>query len=195
MLRSTLAALLAAMLSVAACAETTQSSTVTAPSEGTAAGPSATADAAPTSPPAPTPSASADSSSDAGASQEPGPGPMGATDSGAPAQFRACTLDSDCVAVDRVGCCRNGWKEAVAASQKDAYAQSFKCPESRPICPMYMVRDKRVAECDNGTQLCTMIAPEDIACGGFIRNQHHCPDGYVCKVSKVPDIPGKCVKP
>ena len=75
---------------------------------------------------------------------------------GAPATFRACLSDADCVAVARVGCCHNGWKEAVAASQAAAYAGSFACPEPHPICPMFLVRDDRVAHCDTDTRLCTM---------------------------------------
>jgi hypothetical protein len=110
-------------------------------------------------------------------------------------RFRTCTLDSDCLAVDRVGCCHNGWKEAVAATQKEAYEKSFVCPQPHPICPMYIVQDVRVPECDNATHLCTMVRAEDIACMGFIKNKHACPDGYRCQLTKPADVPGKCVKP
>jgi hypothetical protein len=103
-------------------------------------------------------------------------------------------MDSDCVAVARVGCCDNGWKEAVATSQKDAYAASFKCPDPHPICPMYKAQDARVALCENTSQLCTMEKPEDVRCGGFIRNAHKCPPGYTCPRSKVPDVGSTCVK-
>lgn len=78
-------------------------------------------------------------------------------DAGAPARFRACGADADCVAVPRAGCCHNGWKEAVAASQKDAYATSFVCPDPHPVCAMYLIRDAREARCDRATRLCTMI--------------------------------------
>jgi hypothetical protein len=79
-------------------------------------------------------------------------------DAGAPVRFRACSADTDCVAVPRVGCCHNGWKEAVAASQKDAYTASFVCPDPHPVCAMYLIRDAREPQCDRATRLCTMIA-------------------------------------
>jgi hypothetical protein len=167
---------LAAALGVAACAQP-RSAAVTAPTA------------------APTPSA-ASVAPDAAAAEVPAAPDAGtdeASDSGALAQFRACALDSDCVAVDRVGCCHNGWKEAVATSHAAAYDQSFTCPQAHPICPMYIVRDGRVPVCDNATHLCTMSRPEDIRCGGFIRNQHACPTGFRCERSSHPDVPGKCV--
>jgi hypothetical protein len=195
-----------AFVVVTACAQTSQPTAVTAPVASPTAGDSGSAGAgtAPASGSAASVSAGAPIASaaanDAGANTG-GPtdmgaaAPGGAADAGAAAQFRACTLDSDCVAVDRVGCCHNGWKEAVAAGQKDAYAKSFTCPEANPMCPMYLVRDPRVPLCDNAAHLCTMTRPEDVACGGFIRNKHVCPSGYHCQLSKHPDIPGKCVQP
>jgi hypothetical protein len=79
-------------------------------------------------------------------------------DAGAAARFRACSADVDCVAVPRVGCCHNGWNEAVAVTQKDAYAASFVCPEAHPICAMFLVRDTRVPQCDGATHLCGLVA-------------------------------------
>jgi hypothetical protein len=77
-----------------------------------------------------------------------------------PAQYRACRSDADCVAVTRAGCCSNGWKEAVAVSQKDAYARDLACTtKPRPMCPMYIVNDARVAKCDPQAHLCTMVQP------------------------------------
>jgi hypothetical protein len=172
-MRTTIA--FAAMLTVAGCAQP-RSTAVTAPTAS------------------PTPSAA---SVPADAAVEPpsnGAGTDEAQDSGALAQFRACALDSECVAVDRVGCCHNGWKEAVAASQAEAYEKSFTCPQAHPMCPMYIVRDARVPLCDNATHLCTMTRPEDIPCGGFIRNKHECPAGLRCQLGKHPDVPGKCVQ-
>jgi hypothetical protein len=61
--------------------------------------------------------------------------------------------------VPRAGCCDNGWKEAVAVSQKDAYAQANACTRTRPICPMFKVRDRRVAYCEPQAHLCSMKEP------------------------------------
>jgi hypothetical protein len=112
----------------------------------------------------------------------------------ASADFTWCRFDSDCLAVPKVGCCRLGFQVAVNRDQMQAYEASFTCGESRPICPMYIVVDRRVAECDNATRRCTLISVDHIACGGFIRNQHACPRGYFCDVhGRPPDIPGVCV--
>ncbi len=101
----------------------------------------------------------APASSDASVTVGDGASPVGKPgDTGAPARLRACSTDADCVAVPRVGCCHNGWNEAVAVSQKDAYAASFVCPEAHPICAMFLVRDTRVAQCDGATHLCGLVA-------------------------------------
>ena len=115
-------------------------------------------------------------------------------DAGSAAPFQACAMDSDCVSVARVGCCNNGYREAVNAAQVDAYKRSFTCPPPRPMCPMFMINDNRDAECNNGTHLCELVAVEKIACGGFIKNQHRCPTGFHCQLPKTPDVPGTCVK-
>jgi hypothetical protein len=108
--------------------------------------------------------------------------------------FTSCRFDSECAAVPKVGCCRLGFAVAVNRDKIQAYEASFTCGESRPICPLYIVVDRRVAECDNATRRCTMISVDHIACGGFIRNQHHCPQGYACDLRhRPPDIPGVCV--
>jgi hypothetical protein len=131
---------LAALALSAACAEPS-------PPGGVVVAPTATAGVNPSS----------DASSDAaGGPGVAGPAPPG---DGAPARFRACAIDADCVAVPRVGCCHNGWNEAVAASQKDAYLASFVCPDPHPICAMFIVRDTRVPRCDAGTRLCTLVNP------------------------------------
>ncbi len=137
------ALLAAGLFSGRACAETSPSSGVVV---------------APIAPP-PNPSAPAVDPSTAPASSDAsvaGDGEAGET--GAPASFRSCHSSADCVAVPRVGCCHNGWNEAVAASQRDAYAASFVCPEAHPICAMFIVRDTRVPECDAATHLCTLVA-------------------------------------
>jgi hypothetical protein len=112
----------------------------------------------------------------------------------APRQFRTCKVDADCVAVDRVGCCHNGWKEAVSTAQRDAYARSFTCPDAQPICAMYIVRDERAVECDGPTHLCVMVRVEDVACGAPGDGRHACPEGYTCAPPTAQHDGGKCVR-
>jgi hypothetical protein len=135
-----------AALVLLACAQTSQQpAAVTAPTASTAASDSpeqasATPVAASSPPTSPVPAAEADG--------------------GLAAQYRSCQADADCVAVPRAGCCHNGWKEAVNSSQKDAYEQANACASTRrPICPMFMVRDTRVARCDGQSHLCEMVKP------------------------------------
>ena len=79
---------------------------------------------------------------------------------GVDARYRACRADADCVAVPRAACCDNGWKEAVAASRADAYARDYACKQTpRPFCPLYKVRDTRVARCGATDHLCEMVRP------------------------------------
>src|SRR5580692_5151485 len=123
------------LLVVAACAQTSQQpATVTAPVTS-AASPETTAQ-----------TATASAEPPVAATPEAGPATSSDADGGIAAQFRSCNADADCVAVPRAGCCHNGWKEAVNVSQKDAYEQANACTRTqRPICPMYMVRDVRIA--------------------------------------------------
>jgi hypothetical protein len=147
-----------AMLTLVACAQTSQSPpTTTAPVVSATAAPDPTVAA--TAPVAASVSSAAPAQAPAPAASvaaEPAPGDASA---GVGTQFRACKSDTDCVAVPRAGCCDNGWKEAVAASQKDAYAQANACTRQRPICPMYKVRDRRVPYCDLQPHLCSMKQP------------------------------------
>lgn len=110
--------------------------------------------------------------------------------------IQACSVDADCTAVPRGGCCSNGWMEAVNKHHVVAYEHATACKlNPPPMCPMYMVHDTRVPECNTSTKKCEMVAPEDIQCGGFMMNSHACPDGYSCDHTGVnPDLPGKCVK-
>src|SRR5262249_42737880 len=94
-------------------------------------------------------------------------------------RFQSCHVDADCVAVPKAGCCQNGWLEAVNKDKTDAYSHSVVCNEMI-ACPRYVVQDTRVAECNTGTNKCEMVAVDQIACGGFVRNPHKCPDGYSC---------------
>lgn len=79
-------------------------------------------------------------------------------DAGAPARFRACASDEDCVAVPRVGCCHDGTNEAVTVTEREAYLGSFVCPVAHAICPLVIVRDMRTPRCDAATHLCTLVA-------------------------------------
>lgn len=108
--------------------------------------------------------------------------------------FYDCTMDSDCTAVPKVGCCINGYMEAVSTRSVEAYKASFICPTPNQVCPHVMVSDTRQPECNNGTHQCEMVEIKSIQCGGFIRNQHRCPEGLRCVFKHVPDIPGTCVK-
>lgn len=111
------------------------------------------------------------------------------------ASITSCKVDDDCVAVPRGGCCSNGWMEAVNKHHVRAYENATKCTVHNMMCPMYMVHDTRVAQCNTGTNKCEMVEPTDIRCGGFTRNPHSCPDGYSCDFAGVvPDVPGKCVE-
>jgi hypothetical protein len=149
-------------LASAACAQPSQSpAVVTAPSASTTPA-STTPDPSTAAPvPAAATSAPVASASAPAASPEGGAalGP-GATDAGVAAQFRGCQSDADCITVPRAGCCNNGWKEAVAASQKDAYAKAYACTAARrPVCPMYIVRDTHIAKCDTQQHLCVLAQP------------------------------------
>jgi len=109
-------------------------------------------------------------------------------------EYLACSVDSDCVAVAREGCCHNGWKDAVNQSRLDAYRQANACKDQHVMCAQFLVNDDRVALCNTAQSRCEMMKPEEIPCGGFIRNQHACPDGYECAKSPTPDVGGRCVK-
>ena len=104
----------------------------------------------------------------------------------------ACNVDADCVAVPRGGCCSNGHMEAVNKHHIQAYKNATKCT-MHVMCPMYLVHDTRVAECDAAVKQCKMVAIEDIKCGGFVMNAHQCPAGYDCDTTGTnPDLPGTC---
>ncbi|HTQ45355.1 MAG TPA: hypothetical protein VMI75_21505 [Polyangiaceae bacterium] len=105
----------------------------------------------------------------------------------------ACESDVDCVAVPQAGCCNNGWKEAVVRSQVDVYEKGGACTRAHPICPMYIVNDTRVPECNKLTHACEMVNVDDIVCGGFIVHPHECPVGYHCNLGHIPDVGGHCV--
>jgi hypothetical protein len=148
-------AVASAALVVAGCAQNSQSPSTTAliatvnpPAVVSAV--AAPAVASPSSPDAPTLLAADDA----------GTGTTPSRSGVVSSQFRTCQADADCVAVPRAGCCHNGWKEAVAVSQTDAYEKANACAKSpRPVCPMYIVRDARFARCEPQSHLCTMVRP------------------------------------
>lgn len=76
------------------------------------------------------------------------------------ALFRVCAADDDCVAVPRVGCCHNGWKTSVSRCEQDAYAHSFVCAQARPVCPLYLVVDRRVPQCNPSSHLCELVTAQ-----------------------------------
>ncbi|MEO8798245.1 MAG: PPC domain-containing protein, partial [Polyangiaceae bacterium] len=105
--------------------------------------------------------------------------------------WASCNVDADCKAVPANGCCHNGRNDAVNKNHVKDYTASFTCPQTNPICPLYIMLDTRVAECNNGTHTCEMVAIDDIACGAYALNSHSCPDGYDCNTPG-PDRPGSC---
>lgn len=111
-------------------------------------------------------------------------------------EFYTCQTDSDCVAVEKAGCCPNGYLVSVNKDQVDAYDTTYACTEDAPLCPQFVVNDQRVAQCDFTSHQCQMILPTDVRCGGFIAPamQHQCPTGYACHYTSVPDLPGSCVE-
>jgi hypothetical protein len=109
----------------------------------------------------------------------------------------ACQKDSDCVAISKGGCCPNGWNVAVNDKYVKKYEQQHQCKKPQ-ICPLYVIDDTRQPEClldaTTGKRECTMVAIDQIQCGGFVANPHQCPDGYECKPNTIPDVPGTCVQ-
>src|SRR5277367_1977951 len=104
-----------------------------------------------------------------------------------------CKVDSDCVAISKGGCCPEGWKVAVNKGKITTYEASHTCDE-KTICPLFVVDDTRVAECDTDTNKCVMVDPDAIRCGGFTTNPHKCEKGWSCEANKIPDVPGTCIE-
>ena len=106
-----------------------------------------------------------------------------------------CTQDSDCAVIPKGGCCPNGWNVAVNKHHTTYYKNHNKCENPHQICPLYVVDDTRVAQCNAGTNRCEMVDPDGMSCGGFTAHPHDCPTGYTCEAStKNPDFPGTCKK-
>jgi hypothetical protein len=81
------------------------------------------------------------------------------------APFAACSTDTDCIAVPKVGCCHLGFKAAVAKNRADAYSASFHCPNQHPICIEILVIDDRTARCNASTHMCELVG-DSTSCGG-----------------------------
>jgi hypothetical protein len=110
------------------------------------------------------------------------------------ASVTACSVDSDCVAVLRGGCCTTGIKDAVNKDQVEAYREETACSAPTSICAAIQVHDDRVAQCDTAAKKCTMVQVADIRCGAFAMNSHECPTGFSCSHAGInPDLGGKCV--
>jgi hypothetical protein len=97
--------------------------------------------------------------------------------------------------VSRGGCCPNGLHDAVSVGAEGDYATAHACTITpHPVCPLAVILDQRIAQCNFATNHCEMVAPEDIACGGFLAHPHQCPSGFECHLTvNMPDRPGKCV--
>ncbi len=83
--------------------------------------------------------------------------PSTSSDSPTP-DYLVCSENSDCIAVERAGCCHNGFKDAVNASKVDEYRAANVCKKSGP-CPMFRILDKRVAVCNTVKHRCEMVQP------------------------------------
>jgi hypothetical protein len=112
--------------------------------------------------------------------------PAASTDNGP--DFFSCTADADCTAVAKVGCCQNGFLEAVNTQSANAYRASFVCGQKRPICPMYRIADKRLPVCGATSHKCEMLQPDKFTCSGGGANVHACATGFQC------DSGGHCAR-
>jgi hypothetical protein len=81
------------------------------------------------------------------------------------APFAACSADTDCSAVPKVGCCHLGWKVAVNKDKAKAYAASYHCPIAEPICIQILVIDNRTPRCDPGAHQCKLVDEANNDCG------------------------------
>src|SRR5947209_7812959 len=69
--------------------------------------------------------------------------PSGSAQAATP-NFLACSSDSECVAVERAGCCHNGYKDAVNRSRVAEYQAANACKDLHVMCAMFFVNDDRV---------------------------------------------------
>ena len=58
-------------------------------------------------------------------------------------EFYACDTDADCVAVDKAGCCPNGFLVAVNKGEVKAYDAKYACTTPPATCPNVARRSLR----------------------------------------------------
>jgi hypothetical protein len=107
--------------------------------------------------------------------------------------WNACSVDSDCIAVEKHSCCELNAKEAV---NKDKVAEYDASWNPRPClvvaCALTQYTATEAPQCNSGR--CQMVDVSKIACGGHSPNPHSCPTGYACEgASLAVDAPGSCV--
>lgn len=73
--------------------------------------------------------------------------------------YLTCTVDSDCVAVPKAGCCNNGYKDAVNKDKIEAYRAANACKLRSVMCPQFIIEDKRIAGCNRQSHQCEMVEP------------------------------------
>jgi hypothetical protein len=111
------------------------------------------------------------------------------------AKYNSCKVDADCVAVPTPACCPSGLESAVNKSKVATFEKDNACKLHVQACTKHVILETRIAQCNAGTKKCEMVQPEDVRCGGFMMNAHHCATGYSCDHTGInPDVPGKCVK-
>src|SRR5579884_752755 len=118
---------------------------------------------------------------------------VGSDPAAAAADYSTCQVDSDCIAVEREGCCHNGYKDAVNKDGVASYRAANACRTRNTVCPQFRIDDKRVALCNATAHRCEMVEPETIRCGGAGDAAHACPAGFTCKTTGT-DIPGICAR-
>jgi hypothetical protein len=104
--------------------------------------------------------------------------------------FAACSADTDCIAVSKVGCCHLGWKVAVNKDMARAYAGSFHCPNPAPICIQILVIDSRTPQCNFDTGLCELVQQARTTCG----DGPACTGDASCAFPRGEEMP-TCVRP
>src|SRR5262249_14810094 len=96
------------------------------------------------------------------------------------ALLKECATDADCVRVTTNCCSLNNEWDAVTKGDEKAFHALLACP-ARLFCPAIVIPDDHaMAECNGSTHLCEAVKPEDIACGGFVKDPHACPAGWAC---------------